>query len=629
MTAGSLGFRHQLLLIVVSATVFLTNLGGPPLMDRDEPRNAGCAAEMAARGDWVVPWFNDELREHKPVLLYWLMMSAYAVFGVNEFAARFWSAALAVGTVLMTYHIGRRLFNPAAACWSAVVLATAFMFVVSARIATPDSVLIFCGTLSLLVFVYGTFRPRSADVPDAPPELRLPGEYYPHRRWVVVGMFAAMGLGVLAKGPIGVLLPTAIVGMFLLIMRLPVTDDASAMDGTRPQLWWVRGGALLRPFAPRHFLGTCASMRPLTAVLTVLIVALPWYVWVGLRTDGDWLRGFFGEHNLSRALSVKEGHDGSLLYYPVAILIGFFPWSVFLLPILLATGKRIRCRDPWTIGYVLAACWVGVYLGVFSLAQTKLPSYITPAYPGLALLAGCFIYQWNRGSTLVSDVWPFFSLACLFLAGGCIAIGLYVAAKDFLPGSEWICVAGGVPMVGAAAAAGLVWRDRNYAATVTLAGSSALFATLLFGFCLLATDRYQRYEQLLTAIDQQSSEPVVGSLDYLEPSWIFYGGHPVWELRRRPELEGKTVFDVERQRRFRPWEHKPRLDVITFLATRPEAYVITTQSRLDQIQHELPADIEVLAAAPYFLKRRELVVIGRKSSTAVTVADAVDADRRR
>ena len=118
MTAGSPGFRHQLLLIVVSATVFLTNLGGPPLMDRDEPRNAGCAAEMAARGDWVVPWFNDELREHKPVLLYWLMMSAYAVFGVNEFAARFWSAALAVGTVLMTYHIGRRLFNPAAACWS-------------------------------------------------------------------------------------------------------------------------------------------------------------------------------------------------------------------------------------------------------------------------------------------------------------------------------------------------------------------------------------------------------------------------------------------------------------------------------------------------------------------------------
>ena len=311
-------------------------------MDRDEPRNAGCAAEMAARGDWVVPWFNDELREHKPVLLYWLMMSAYAVFGVNEFAARFWSAALAVGTVLMTYHIGRRLFNPAAACWSAVVLATAFMFVVSARIATPDSVLIFCGTLSLLVFVYGTFRPRSADVPDAPPELRSPGEYYPHRRWVVVGMFAAMGLGVLAKGPIGVLLPTAIVGMFLLIMRLPVTDDASAMDGTRPQLWWVRGGALLRPFAPRHFLGTCASMRPLTAVLTVLIVALPWYAWVGLRTDGDWLRGFFGEHNLSRALAAKEGHDGSLLYYPVAILIGFF--SLVSVPVADLVGHREK--DP-------------------------------------------------------------------------------------------------------------------------------------------------------------------------------------------------------------------------------------------------------------------------------------------
>ena len=67
--------------------------------------------EMLERGDWIVPVFNAELRAHKPVLLYWLMMSAYAVLGVNEFAARFWSAVLSVGTVVLTYHIGRYLFD--------------------------------------------------------------------------------------------------------------------------------------------------------------------------------------------------------------------------------------------------------------------------------------------------------------------------------------------------------------------------------------------------------------------------------------------------------------------------------------------------------------------------------------
>ena len=103
---------HLLILITLSATIFFTNLGQASLWDRDEPRNAGCAAEMMARGDWVVPTFNDELRQQKPVLLYWLIMSAYGLFGQNEFAARFWSATLAIGTVTATYGIARRLISP-------------------------------------------------------------------------------------------------------------------------------------------------------------------------------------------------------------------------------------------------------------------------------------------------------------------------------------------------------------------------------------------------------------------------------------------------------------------------------------------------------------------------------------
>ena len=82
--------RDAMFVMLLAGLVFFTNLGGPRLWDRDEPRNAGCAWEMIERGDWVTPVFNDELRSHKPVLLYWFTMAAYAVFGVNEFAARFW-----------------------------------------------------------------------------------------------------------------------------------------------------------------------------------------------------------------------------------------------------------------------------------------------------------------------------------------------------------------------------------------------------------------------------------------------------------------------------------------------------------------------------------------------------------
>src|SRR5690606_24070120 len=95
--------RDLLIVLAVSSFCFFLNLGGPHLWDRDEPRNAGCAAEMLAANDWIVPTFNAQLREHKPALTYWMMMLSYLVFGVTEFAARLPSALYGVGTSLLTY----------------------------------------------------------------------------------------------------------------------------------------------------------------------------------------------------------------------------------------------------------------------------------------------------------------------------------------------------------------------------------------------------------------------------------------------------------------------------------------------------------------------------------------------
>ena len=212
------------LVVFVAAVVMLTNLGGPRLWDRDEPRNAGCAREMLSRGDWIVPTFNAELRTAKPVLLYWCIMSAYSVFGVNEFAARLPSALCAIGTVVCVYLIGRRLFSPLAGVWAGIALATSLMFGVAGRAATPDAVLIFCTTLALTIYVVGTFRPRFETTPaDAPPQLQSPGHYFPQHWPTAAAMYVAMGFAVLAKGPVGLVLPTAVIGMTLLIMRLPAT----------------------------------------------------------------------------------------------------------------------------------------------------------------------------------------------------------------------------------------------------------------------------------------------------------------------------------------------------------------------------------------------------------------------
>src|SRR4051812_24752279 len=104
---------HYALLLTAGAALFLGNLRGPGLWDVDEGRNATAAYEMLEAGEWVIPTFNTQLRSHKPVLLYWLQMASYQVFGVNEFAARLPSALAALLTILAAYELGRRAFDAA------------------------------------------------------------------------------------------------------------------------------------------------------------------------------------------------------------------------------------------------------------------------------------------------------------------------------------------------------------------------------------------------------------------------------------------------------------------------------------------------------------------------------------
>src|SRR5438128_353363 len=122
---------HYVFLLLVGGGLFFPNLGRPSFWDIDESHNAECAREMVEGDNWRVPKFNFTLRTDKPILQYWLIISAYKLFGVNEFAARFWSAFCGIGSLLLTYELGRRMFNPLTGLLAGCVLATSVMFCVS------------------------------------------------------------------------------------------------------------------------------------------------------------------------------------------------------------------------------------------------------------------------------------------------------------------------------------------------------------------------------------------------------------------------------------------------------------------------------------------------------------------
>ena len=590
--------RQAALVTSVAAIVMLTNLGGPRLWDRDEPRNAGCAREMWQRSDWIVPTFNEKLRTHKPVLLYWCIMSAYSVFGVNEFAARLPSALCAIGTVLCTYAIGRRLFNPRAGIWSGIALATALMFGVAGRAATPDSVLIFCTTLATTIYVYGTFRTRFETTPEgAPLQLVSPGHYFPQRWSTAVALYVVMGFAVLAKGPVGLVLPTAVIGMFLLIVRLPP-------DPAAPTTFW-RGFAwsMLRPFSPGHFLRTCWYMRPLTAIFAAAAVALPWYWAVGLATEGEFLRGFFLEHNLGRATNAMEGHGGSILFYPATMLVGFFPWSVFAIPLILDAAMQLRRRDTLNTGLLLAACWVAVYVGLFSLARTKLPSYVTPCYPALALLAGSYVDRWSRDASAIARWWLPLSFGTLAVSGAAIAVVVPMVARRYLPGEEWLGLIGLTPLAAGVACIGLV-TVRNYRAAAGAFGAGAVaFTTMIFAVGAQRADHHQMSHIALEAIYANSDQPQIASYKILEPSWVFYAARPIYELPKR----SKAPKDHGEEPSF---ENLGAAEQTAWFLSQPESFVITTGERLDELG-PLPPGVVILADTDLFLRNERLVVLGR------------------
>jgi 4-amino-4-deoxy-L-arabinose transferase-like glycosyltransferase len=582
--------RHLLILIVVAGAVFFANLGAARLWDRDEPRNAGCAREMIERGDWVVPYFNDEVRVHKPILLYWLMIGSYTLFDVSEFTARLPSALQGLGTVLLTYFIGRRLFNPQAAVWAGAILATCIMFGVVARAATPDSTLCFTATLAMFAYVYTAFPKK--DPAASPLDRPARTSYFPVKLWHAVLIYAAMGLATLAKGPVGFIVPAAVIGMFLLITHLPkIAPIPLHVRGL--ERWKMLAGRAVRPFAPRHFLRVLWMMRPITLFVVVMAVALPWYLWVHERSDGVWTRGFFLEHNIGRAAQAMEGHGGGPWYYPGTIILGFFPWIILLVPAFISAIAWVRRRDNDRPGYLFALCWACVWVGVFTVASTKLPTYITPMYPAMALLTGAYIHRWQRGEAVPDPLKVRLAFGILAFIGVGTIIGLAIAMHTTFGGGQWLGAIGIIPIIGAIICWRLAEQRRREATMIAFGVMAGVFVLTLFAVGTPVVDRFQLSHKLLAAIDQNSDNPSVHSFGRLEPSWVFYLGRTINEIPKGDYAEAASFLEGGRER-----------------------FLITTLDRYERLRPTLPADVVNLETIPYFGREGEIVVIGRHAAVA-------------
>jgi 4-amino-4-deoxy-L-arabinose transferase-like glycosyltransferase len=479
---------HWLLLAAAWSVLCLPRLGSPSLWDIDEGNNAEAARAMAESGDWVVPHFNNQVRYDKPVLLYWLQAAAYAAFGVNEFAARLPSALAALLAVLVTYELGRGMFGKGAGLLAGLALGSSISFAASAHFANPDALLDLFTALSLACWW---------------------ADYARGGWWWYVAAGAASGLGVLAKGPVGLVLPMGVATLFTLWRR----------D-------WRRLFDLRLPWA----------------TLAFLLAAAPWYVWVGVETKGQWLYQFWTKHNLERATQVLENHRGPFFYYVLVLLAGFAPWSVFLGPTAWLAWRNVRQEEAnrHQPAFQFLSCWVMVPLVFFSAASTKLPNYILPLFPAVAILTGSHLDGWRRAEVIVPQRVMRLGMVCLALMGLGVVAGLVVAGGvirlsvlrgRYLPGVQCCAVLGAVWMIGGMTAIWCLRRGRKggLISAVVVAG---LAFTAAAGWAAVVVDHYKAPRLLARALppNQMQRDLRVGAYEYFQPSFVFYCRREVTRL---------------------------------------------------------------------------------------------------
>lgn len=438
------GRRLSVASFALAAICFFAGLGAIPLTQPDEGRNAAIAFEMQREGAFWVPTSLGFPYLDKPAFFFGLSGLAQAVFGRNEAAARLPSAIFAFLAAAIVFAFVRRTAGERRAALTVMVLATMPLFVAFARLVIFD--------MALTAFVTGAILAGFlAETGDA----RL------RRRWLVVAA-ASAGFATLVKGPVGAVLPIA------------VHLAASRANGTR--------GALRRAFAP-------------APLLAFLLVVSPWLVGVSLRAP-DFLEYGILVESAQRLTSTEFRRNAPLWFYAPLLLAGGLPWSFLFAPGAWLAWRRRTQLDPLDR---LAAAWVVVMVGLFTLSQSKQPAYVVPVCVGLALGVARMIELAlsNPEGTCARIVRVSFACLAAPLALAAAMLGTASLRGDLVgrlppmnpPWTTWAGVFPAVALVCAGAAAILAWATRKRSLGIGI-GATALLLPALVGASVPAFVRY-------------------------------------------------------------------------------------------------------------------------------------------
>jgi 4-amino-4-deoxy-L-arabinose transferase-like glycosyltransferase len=494
-------------LLIGFILVSLYVLGVRTLVPPDEGRYAEMAREMFASGDWITTRLNGIKYFEKPPLQTWMNALTFTLFGLGEWQARLWTGLCGILGVLLTGYAGMRVYGQRVGLYAALVLASSFYWIACSQINSLDMGLSSMMTITLCALLVAQRDGAAANE---------------QRNWMLL-CWTGMALAVLAKGLIGLILP----GGVLVFYTLAARD------------WriWTR-------------------LHMGKGLLLFFVIATPWFLLVGLKNP-EQPHFFFIHEHFDRFL-LKEHHREAAWWIFLALLAtGCVPWLGVLLQSLAQAVKRApgaiteRFRPS-----IMLLVWLVFIIAFFTKSSSKLPGYILPVFPAVALLIAHYLATASRASRLVN------AALMVVLGAALLAIVPFMtglanhAGEDalYLQYRPWVIVAGLAALAGGFLA--LAWtrrgeRDQRDLAVIALA--IAGFGTthlMLSGFEPIGQARAG--VSMLPAIRAQlQPKSTIYSVGIYEQSLTFYLQRPVvlvdyldefaFGLEQQPALAIPTV----------------------------------------------------------------------------------------
>lgn len=371
VTRNASSATQLIILIILCGILYFPYLGNTPFFDKGEPREALAVQDIVQRGEWLFPLKRATVIPSKPPLFHWSAALTYQVTGkLDETTIRFPSALYATLGVLFLYVLGRKLYGGEVGLLAGAILATTLIYENQAVSARVDMTLGFFVTASLLLF-YTLYR-----------------GFFVHRLWYFL-LYALVGVGTLAKGPLGILLPGLVIALFLAVKR-------------------------------RWDLFIKFAFHP--GVIVTLLLAVGWYSLAITRGGEGFLNRQLLQENFARFFG-GSGHSHPFYYYvPYLFSLGV-PWCLFLPLVLWDSLRRGILAEDDRLFFIV---WlIGMFI-FFSASMGKRPVYLLPLYPAISLLTAVWFYRHAAAGGV--RLWLFRAIAFFAAVTGLLL--LFVALGD-------------------------------------------------------------------------------------------------------------------------------------------------------------------------------------------------------